>query len=171
MPKGSIPGERRGGRQQGTPNRATAATAAAIAASGLTPLDFLLSVMRDETAPRAERMEAAAKAAPYVHARLAAIEHTPWPRAAKGVAAQKFRRHISILRTARLCTMTSQHVVGRPFPKGLAKGSQGCCGAEISSPYFDTENSAAVHHDLLTCRWSTLPKGRLAQSRRQTAQF
>ena len=32
--------------------------------------------MRDETAPRAERMEAAAKAAPYVHARLAAIEYT-----------------------------------------------------------------------------------------------
>ena len=30
--------------------------------------------MRDETAPRAERMEAAAKAAPYIHPRLAAIE-------------------------------------------------------------------------------------------------
>ena len=76
MPKGSLPGQRRGGRQKGTPNRATAAKAAAIAASGLTPLDYLLSVMRDETAPRAERMEAAAKAAPYVHARLAAIEYT-----------------------------------------------------------------------------------------------
>ena len=76
MPKGSLPGERRGGRQKGTPNRATAAKAAAIAASGLTPLDYLLSVMRDETAPRAERMEAAAKAAPYIHPRLAAIEHT-----------------------------------------------------------------------------------------------
>src|SRR5512147_2018777 len=76
MPKGSLPGERRGGRQKGTPNRATSAKAAAIAASGLTPLDYLLSVLRDDTAPRAERMEAAAKAAPYVHPRLAAIEHT-----------------------------------------------------------------------------------------------
>ena len=72
---GSLPGERRGGRQKGTPNRATAAQAAAIAASGLTPLDYMLSVLRDETAPRSERMEAAAKAAPYVHPRLAAIEY------------------------------------------------------------------------------------------------
>ena len=32
--------------------------------------------MRDATAPRAERMEAASKAAPYVHPRLAAIEYT-----------------------------------------------------------------------------------------------
>ena len=75
MPKGSLSGERRGGRQKGTPNRATAAQAAAIAASGLTPLDYMLSVLRDETAPRPERMEAAARAAPYVHPRLAAIEY------------------------------------------------------------------------------------------------
>ena len=74
MPRGSLPGERRGGRQSGTPNQATGARAAAIAASGLTPLDYLISVMRDEDAPRAERMQAAVKAAPYVHPRLAAIE-------------------------------------------------------------------------------------------------
>jgi hypothetical protein len=47
-----------------------------LAASGLTPLDYLISVLRDETASRAERMEAAARAAPYVHPRLAAVEHT-----------------------------------------------------------------------------------------------
>jgi len=72
---GSLPGERRGGRRKGTPNRATAAQGAAIAASGLTPLEYMLSVLRDETAPRPERMEAAARAAPYVHPRLAAIEY------------------------------------------------------------------------------------------------
>ena len=76
MPRGSLPGERRGGRQKGTPNRATAAKAAEIAASGLTPLDYMLAVMRDETAARPERLEAAAKAAPYVHPRLSAIEYT-----------------------------------------------------------------------------------------------
>ena len=32
--------------------------------------------MRDETAARPERLEAAAKAAPYVHPRLSAIEYT-----------------------------------------------------------------------------------------------
>ena len=76
MPRGSLPGERRGGRQRGTPNRATAAKADEIAASGMTPLDYMISVMRDESATRAERMEAAAKAAPYVHPRLSAIEYT-----------------------------------------------------------------------------------------------
>ena len=74
--RGSSPGERRGGRQKGTPNRATAAKAAEIAASGMTPLDYMISVMRDETATRPERLEAAAKAAPYVHPRLSAIEYT-----------------------------------------------------------------------------------------------
>ena len=74
--RGSSPGERRGGRRKGTPNRATAAKAAEIAASGMTPLDYMLAVMRDETAARPERLEAAAKAAPYVHPRLSAIEYT-----------------------------------------------------------------------------------------------
>ena len=74
--RGSSPGERRGGRRKGTPNRATAAKAAEIAASGMTPLDYMISVMRDETASRPERLEAAAKAAPYVHPRLSAIEYT-----------------------------------------------------------------------------------------------
>jgi hypothetical protein len=77
MPRGSKPGERRGGRQRGTPNRATAARQAAIAASGLTPLDYLLCVMRDPQAPRAERLEAAKAAAPYVHPKLAPIEAPP----------------------------------------------------------------------------------------------
>ena len=45
-----------------------------IAASGLTPLEFMLSVMRDEQADTATRLDAAVKAAPYVHPRLAAIE-------------------------------------------------------------------------------------------------
>jgi hypothetical protein len=42
----------------------------------MTPLDYLVSVYRDETASRAERLEAAGKAAPYVHPRLAAVELT-----------------------------------------------------------------------------------------------
>jgi hypothetical protein len=73
--RGSRPGERRGGRKPGTPNKATAAKAAAIAASGLTPLDYMLGVLRDETAEPVARMDAAARAAPYVHPKLASIEH------------------------------------------------------------------------------------------------
>ncbi len=67
--RGSAPGERRGGRRKGTPNKATAAREAEIAASGMTPLDFMLSVLRDENASIKERMWAAVAAAPYCHAK------------------------------------------------------------------------------------------------------
>ena len=49
--RGSRPGERRGGRQKGTPNRKTTLTQAAIAAraanENLSPLDLMLAIMRD----------------------------------------------------------------------------------------------------------------------------
>lgn len=70
-PGGKRPGA---GRPRGSQNRKTAETAAAIAASGLTPLDFMLRLMRDENQPLAMRQDAAKNAAPYVHARLAAVE-------------------------------------------------------------------------------------------------
>jgi hypothetical protein len=94
-------GSKTGGRKRGTPNKATAAKAAAIAASGLTPLDFAIATMRryaakaeaweqiadDETATPSERaeagktareytqfaMDAAKTAAPFVHPKLTAI--------------------------------------------------------------------------------------------------
>lgn len=68
---GSRPGA---GRPRGSRNKATAAKAAEIAASGLTPLDFMLAVLRDESAERDVRLDAAAKAAPYVHPKLANVE-------------------------------------------------------------------------------------------------
>lgn len=40
------------------------------------PLEFMLNILRDETVPRDERMDAAKAAAPYVHAKLASVEHT-----------------------------------------------------------------------------------------------
>jgi len=42
--------------------------------SGITPLDYMLGVMRAEGSTDAQKMEAAKGAAPYVHARLAHIE-------------------------------------------------------------------------------------------------
>ena len=71
--RGSKPGERRGGRTKGTPNKATAAKAAEVAASGLTPLDYMLTVLRNETNTMEVRLDAANKAAPYVHPKLAAV--------------------------------------------------------------------------------------------------
>jgi hypothetical protein len=43
-------------------------------ACGLTPLDYLLSVMRDESEDKRERLDAAKAAAPYCHARLTSTE-------------------------------------------------------------------------------------------------
>jgi hypothetical protein len=71
MPRGSKPGERRGGRQQGTPNKKTALVTTAFAAATsnpeVSPLDFFLAVMRDPSIPPEWRFKAAQAAAPYVH--------------------------------------------------------------------------------------------------------
>lgn len=47
----------------------------AAAASQLSPLDYMLQVLRDPEASPGERRWAAEKAAPYIHPRLASVEH------------------------------------------------------------------------------------------------
>src|SRR5947207_10335360 len=56
------------------PNKATAARRTAISASGEVPLDYMIRIMRDKSAPVERRDEMAKAAAPYVHPKLAAIE-------------------------------------------------------------------------------------------------
>ena len=75
-------GKRRGpgkGRKKGSRNKRTKAVEAAIAASGLTPLEYMLEVLRNTRKSRSERMQAAVAAAPYVHQRLAATTITTPP--------------------------------------------------------------------------------------------
>ncbi len=69
-------GKKTGGRVKGVPNKTTLAKEASIKASGLTPVDYMLSVMRDGSNPTDMRLDAANKVAPYVHPKLASIEHT-----------------------------------------------------------------------------------------------
>ena len=76
MPAGAGPGERRGGRAKGVKNHASIAREAAVKASGITPLEFLLAEMRNPKRTVAVRRQCARDAAPYVHPKLAAIEHT-----------------------------------------------------------------------------------------------
>lgn len=73
---GSKPGERRGGRKKGTPNKRTAAQVAA-AADGEMPLDYMLRVMRDHEADKDRRDRMAAAAAQYLHSK-------PFPSAPPG---------------------------------------------------------------------------------------
>jgi hypothetical protein len=78
MPRGSKPGERRGGRQRGTPNKKTAlrnaAISAAAASPNTSPLDFLLGLMRDLNLPLEYRAKVAMAALPFVHTKAAKPE-------------------------------------------------------------------------------------------------
>lgn len=76
MPRGSKPGERRGGRKKGTRNHKIVELEATSAAEGISPLDVMLKAMRMHA--DADKWDEAANvakdAAPYVHARLSAVE-------------------------------------------------------------------------------------------------
>ena len=77
MPRGSKPGERRGGRQRGTPNKTTAlknaVLCAAAAKPNASPLDFMLGLMRDPAIPTDLQLEMAVPAARYMHAKPGAF--------------------------------------------------------------------------------------------------
>jgi hypothetical protein len=78
MAKDSPKRKKFGGRKKGTPNKlsgAKAAKQAEIANSGITPLEFMLRIMRDEGEALDVRRDMAKAAAPYIHPKLAAIEH------------------------------------------------------------------------------------------------
>ena len=74
MPRG---GKRAGaGRPKGAVNKATAEAKAAVEESGQTPLEYMISVMRDPRADERRRDAMAAAVAPYVHHRLSSTEHS-----------------------------------------------------------------------------------------------
>jgi hypothetical protein len=71
MPKG---GRREGaGRKPGIPNRRHQVTAADIGHDGYMPIEYMLSLMRDERAEANRRDAMAIQAAAYLHPRLAAV--------------------------------------------------------------------------------------------------
>jgi hypothetical protein len=80
-------GARKGaGRKPGSATKKTREIADKAMAEGVSPLEFMLSLMRaeppegleprDMLAAQSMRFEAAKAAAPYIHPRLAAVEHT-----------------------------------------------------------------------------------------------
>ena len=84
---GARGGARKGaGRKPGSATKSTREIADKAMEQGISPLEFMLQVMRDEPSEELEprdklvatnmRFEAAKAAAPYIHPRLAAIEHT-----------------------------------------------------------------------------------------------
>ncbi len=64
-------GKREGaGRKQGARTKKTIEFLEKAAAGGLMPLDYMLQVLRDLTAPRSDRLDAAKAAAPYYHSKM-----------------------------------------------------------------------------------------------------
>jgi hypothetical protein len=68
---GARPGS---GRKPGSANTKTREIADRAANDGLTPLEFMLEIMRDTSAESGVRFEAAKAAAPYIHPRLSAMD-------------------------------------------------------------------------------------------------
>jgi hypothetical protein len=84
---GARPGERRGGRSKGVPNKKTAGRRLALMAAGASPelaikspqqqpLTFLLAAMNNNELPISTRIDAAKAAAPYLHHRLGLVDST-----------------------------------------------------------------------------------------------
>jgi hypothetical protein len=69
-------GKKTGGRQKGSRNKATARREKEIAKGGDTPLEYMLKVMRNPKASTDRRDDMAKAAAPYVHPKLAAHQHS-----------------------------------------------------------------------------------------------
>jgi len=60
-------GRKTGGRVKGSLNKVTTEMRRAVAASGESPLEYMLRVMHDENEPLARRDDMAKAAAPYIH--------------------------------------------------------------------------------------------------------
>lgn len=74
MPRG---GKREGaGRKAGSVTKLSREVASEALVSGETPAEYMLRVMRDPTVDHDRRDKMAVAAAPYVHPKLAAVEHT-----------------------------------------------------------------------------------------------
>lgn len=66
----------RAGRKPGSSTKMNEEARQKALESGISPLDYMLDLLRDENKPQDVRFEAAKAAAPYVHAKLASVEHS-----------------------------------------------------------------------------------------------
>jgi hypothetical protein len=75
--KGLTTGGRKpnAGRKRGTHNKRTEQQIEEAKKGGILPLEYLLSIMRNENEPKELRISCARDAAPYLHPRLQSITH------------------------------------------------------------------------------------------------
>ena len=94
---GARPGA---GRKKGQVTKFNELARKEALAKGTSPLDFMLAVLRDENESRAVRLDAAKAAAPYLHARLNAIDLTGetsvrWEISAEPMTAEEWKREVA----------------------------------------------------------------------------
>jgi hypothetical protein len=102
---GARPGA---GRKPGTPNIKTTEVLAKALEQGLTPVEYMLALMRDDAAESKDRQWAAEKAAPYVHPRP-----SPLPRAIE-IGLPDISTVDGI--KAAIATVTRETAMGNPAP-------------------------------------------------------
>jgi len=73
--QGASPGERRGGRHKGTPNKQTKAVAERLEALGCDPLEGMARIAMDEKQPIGLRAQMYKELAQYVAPNRKALEH------------------------------------------------------------------------------------------------
>ena len=73
---GSKPGERRGGREAGTPNKATADLKERLIELGCDPIEGMARIAMNTRAPLAVRAKMFAELVQYVYPKRKAVEHT-----------------------------------------------------------------------------------------------
>lgn len=74
MPRGGF--RENAGRKPGSANKRAAELVEEALKGGETPLEYMLRVMRDPAVEHPRRDDMSKAAAPYVHAKLQAVEHT-----------------------------------------------------------------------------------------------
>ena|SRR3712207_112879 len=73
--KGSRRGEKRGGRNKGTPNKQTLAVAERLEALGCDPLEAMVRIATDESVEPGIRFQAYEELAQYIYPKRKALEH------------------------------------------------------------------------------------------------
>src|SRR5829696_6196646 len=76
MPRGAKAGERRGGRQRGTPNKKTQTVADTLAELGCNPIEGMAKIAMDEQAELGLRAQMYKELAQYVAPKRKAVEVT-----------------------------------------------------------------------------------------------
>jgi hypothetical protein len=135
-----APGIKTGGRKKGSKNKRqtalkeTAEIAARAALAGLTPLEFMLDIMRNPDQDLAFRAEMAKAAAPYVHQKLVATDNMN-----RRMVTPRTDKSIAELRDELLQDMVEAGLVTllpapEPAPAGVANRKDGTSSSASADP-------------------------------------